>query len=124
MLNKVELIGRAGRDPETRIAQSGAKVVKFSLATGTKDKTMWHNITCFGKSADLAEQFIQKGKLIHIDGRLDYQQWETDGVKRNRTEIVANYFLMLEPKTNSQPQALPQFSGPVPEESELDDIPF
>ena len=60
MLNKVELIGRAGRDPETRITQSGAKVVKFSLATGTKEKTMWHNITCFGKSADLAEQFIRK----------------------------------------------------------------
>ena len=58
MLNKVELIGRAGRDPETRIAQSGAKVVKFSLATGTKEKVQWHNITCFGKSAELAEQYI------------------------------------------------------------------
>lgn len=125
MLNKVELIGRAGRDPETRITQSGAKVVKFRLATGTKDKTQWHNITCFGKSAELAEQFIQKGKLIHIDGRLDYQQWETDGVKRNRTEIVANYFLMLEPKTNLQPQVESHYSSAIPTKEELDaDIPF
>lgn len=125
MLNKVELIGRAGRDPETRITQNGAKVVKFSLATGTKEKTMWHNITCFGKSAELAEQFIQKGKLIHIDGRLDYQQWETDGVKRNRTEIVANYFLMLEPKTNLQPQVESHYSSAIPTTEELDaDIPF
>ena len=93
MVNKVILVGNLGKDPESMKTKSEKTVCKFSLATtdgfGDNKKTSWHNITCWNKTADFCSQYLKKGDRVYIDGRIDYQEWEKDGVKHYRTEIVA-----------------------------------
>ncbi|HSR57082.1 MAG TPA: single-stranded DNA-binding protein [Candidatus Binataceae bacterium] len=93
-VNKVILLGNLGRDPEIRHLPSGQKVANFTLATSIRlrkgEQTEWHNIVAFDKLAELAEQYLRKGKQIYLEGRLRTRQWEAkDGSgKRSRTEIV------------------------------------
>jgi single-strand DNA-binding protein len=98
-VNKVILVGNLGRDPETRETAGGTKLTKFSVATSKKwkeegkpdsEKTQWHNITCFGKLADLTAQYLKKGSSVYIDGEINYSTTEKDGVKKYFTDIVAN----------------------------------
>ncbi|MDH4248962.1 MAG: single-stranded DNA-binding protein [Deltaproteobacteria bacterium] len=99
-LNKVMLIGRLGKDPEVRHTQSGQKVANFSLATSDfwKDKqgakqerTEWHNVVAWGFQAEFAEKYLQKGRLVFVEGRLQTSDWtDKENVKRYKTEIVAN----------------------------------
>ena len=105
MLNKVLLIGNLGRDPEMRSLPSGQPVANFSLATTRKwkdrdgnkqEQTEWHNIVVFGKQAEIAGQYLNKGKQVYIEGRLQTRQWEDQqGQKRQTTEIVAQTMQML-----------------------------
>jgi single-strand DNA-binding protein len=106
MLNKVMLIGNLGRDPEVRSTPSGQPVANFTLATSRrwKDKsgqrqeqTEWHNIVVWGKQAEIAGQYLTKGKQIYLEGRLQTRSWEdrTSGEKRYRTEVVCDNFQML-----------------------------
>ena len=104
MLNKVLLIGNLGRDPEMRSLPSGQPVANFSLATSRKWKdrdgnrkedTEWHNIVVFGKQAEIAGQYLNKGKQVYIEGRIQTRNWEKDGVKHYRTEIICDNFQML-----------------------------
>lgn len=99
-VNKAILIGNLGRDPEIRYIPSGQAVASFSVATtesftdrnGTRqERTDWHNITVWGKQAELCSQYLKKGRQVYIEGRISYQQYEAkDGSgKRYRTEIVA-----------------------------------
>lgn len=103
-LNKVILIGNLGKDPELKYTPSGAAVCNFSLATtetwksqdGTKqEKTEWHNIVVWRKQAEIAAEYLKKGKQICIEGKLQTRSWEADGQKRYMTEIVVDRFLML-----------------------------
>ena len=96
MVNKVTLIGRVGKEPEIRFAGE-KKVAGISLATNEKgkEKTTWHNVKCWEKLADIVEQYVKKGDLIAVFGRIDYQEYEKDGVKRYLTNIVANELKML-----------------------------
>ena len=105
-VNKVILVGRLGRDPETRFTSSGQAVANFKMATDEtyKDKsgqrqkhTEWHRITMWGKLAEIAQQYLKKGTLVYIEGRLQTRQWEDkrDGQKRTSTDIVANVMRML-----------------------------
>ena len=105
-VNKVILVGRLGRDPETRYTGGGQAVANFTLATdetykdrtGEKQKrTEWHRIVLWGKLAEIAQQYLKKGQLVYIEGRLQTRQWEDkrDGQKRQTTEIVANGMKML-----------------------------
>jgi single-strand DNA-binding protein len=99
-LNKVFLIGRAGRDPETRLLPSGLPVVSFSIATedGFNDnkKVSWHNIKAFNKTADAISSYVKKGDLVHVEGRIDYQEWETKGGdKKTKTEIIVDNISFL-----------------------------
>jgi single-strand DNA-binding protein len=105
-VNKVILVGRLGRDPETRFTSSGQAVANFTMATDEtyKDKsgqrqkhTEWHRITMWGKLAEIAQQYLKKGTLVYIEGRLQTRQWEDkrDGQKRTSTDIVANVMRML-----------------------------
>jgi single-strand DNA-binding protein len=93
-VNKVILLGNLGRDPEIRHLPSGQKVANFTLATSIRlrkgEQTEWHNIVAFDKLAELAEQYLKKGKQIYLEGRLRTRQWEAkDGSgKRSRTEII------------------------------------
>ena len=106
MVNKVILIGNLGRDPEVRSTPSGQPVASFSLATNRRwrdrdgnrqEQTEWHNIVCWGRQAEIAGQYLTKGKQIYVEGRLQTRSWEDrqSGEKRYRTEIVCDNFQML-----------------------------
>lgn len=98
-LNRVILLGRLGRDPEVRYAQSGTTVATLNLATderrpdgngGWKNETEWHRVVLFGKQADLAKQYLTKGREVLIEGSLRTRQWQDkEGQKRFTTEVVA-----------------------------------
>lgn len=99
-LNKVQLIGRLGRDPEVRYTSGGAAVANFTLATdetykdrsGEKQqKTEWHNIVVWGPAVEsYVSQYLHKGDLVYVEGKLQTRQWEDkrDGSKRTTTEVV------------------------------------
>ncbi len=104
-VNKVILVGRLGRDPETRYTGSGQAVANFSIATdesykdknGEKQKrTEWHRIVLWGKQAEIAQKYLTKGALIFVEGRIQSREWE-DKEKEKHTafEIVATNFRML-----------------------------
>ncbi len=106
MLNKVMLIGNLGRDPEVRSTPSGQNVASFSLATNRKwkdrdgnrqEQTEWHNIVCWGRQAEIAGQYLTKGKQIYIEGRIQTRSWDdkASGEKKYRTEIICDNFQML-----------------------------
>jgi single-strand DNA-binding protein len=104
-VNKVILVGRLGRDPETRYTGGGQAVANFSVATDEtyKDKagdrqkrTEWHKIVVWGKQAEIAQQYLKKGSLIFIEGRIQSREWQDkEGQKRTSFEIIANNFRML-----------------------------
>jgi single-strand DNA-binding protein len=104
-VNKVILVGRLGRDPETRYTGSGQAVGNFSVATdetykdrnGERQKrTEWHKIVVWGKQAEIAQQYLKKGSLVFIEGRIQSREWQDkEGQKRTSFEIVANNFRML-----------------------------
>jgi len=103
--NKVQLIGNLGKDPEIVNLESGKKLAKFTLATNESYKnaqgekivdTQWHQIVAWGKTADVIEKYVAKGKEVAIDGKLTTRSWEDkDGIKRYTTEVVCNELLML-----------------------------
>ena len=104
-LNKVMLIGNVGRDPEMRYTQSGEPVTTFSLATNRRtqkdgqwgDETDWHNVVAWGKLAEQCNEYLNKGRKIYIEGRLQTRSFDNkEGVKQYRTEVVANTMLMLD----------------------------
>jgi single-strand DNA-binding protein len=104
-VNKVILVGRLGRDPETRYTGGGQAVANFSMATDEsyKDKngerqkrTEWHRIVVWGRQAEIAQQYLKKGSLIFLEGRIQSREWQDkEGQKRTSFEIVANNFRML-----------------------------
>jgi single-strand DNA-binding protein len=104
-VNRVILVGRLGRDPETRYTSGGQAVANFSVATdetykdrnGERQKrTEWHKIVVWGKQAEIAQQYLKKGSLIFIEGRIQSREWQDkEGQKRTSFEIVATSFRML-----------------------------
>ena len=143
MLNKVILIGRLGRDPETRYMPNGDAVCSFSLATDEswKDKngqrqtrTEWHAITLYRKLAEIAAKYLQKGSLVYLEGKIQSRKYTgKDGIERTAYEIVCSEMKMLGGKTEGgeeqhtppPPQARQQTAAPVPQD-DIDDgtIPF
>ena len=132
MLNRVQLIGRLGKDPEERSLPSGEMVVNFNLATDEtyKDKsgekvqnTEWHRIVVFGKLAEICAKYLVKGKLIYVEGKIQTRQWEDkEGNKRSTVQIVVRDMKML-PDGKSREGSdggLSGNQGPYPD----DDIPF
>ena len=103
--NKVQLIGNLGNDPEIITMDSGKKIAKFNVATNEiyknsegerETKTEWHRVVCFGKTAEIVEEYISKGKEVAIEGKLSHNTWEDkDGNKRYNTEVICNELLML-----------------------------
>ncbi len=94
-VNKVTLIGAVGRDPEIRYTAAGMAIASFSLATSKKNKekeevTQWHNLVAFQKTAELVEQYVKKGSKLYIEGEIQYQEYEKDGIKKIATKIVIN----------------------------------
>jgi len=142
-VNKVILIGNLGRDPETRYTQGGTPITSFSVATSEswkdrqtgqqQDRTEWHNIVCFSKLAEIAGEYLRKGSKVYIEGSLRTSNWEKDGQKHYKTEIIANNLQMLDSRSGSggggyegQPQkdTSTQFEPASAVDDFDDDIPF
>lgn len=150
-LNKAMIIGNLTRDPETRTTPSGQNVASFSVATSLtwtdnsgqqQKKTEFHNIVAWRKLADICAQYLRKGSKVYIEGRLQTNEWTgQDGVKKYRTEIVADNMIMLDrantnndsynkfnnnstaPKNNNQEEELPTINADE-EEIRVENIPF
>ena len=139
MVNKVILVGNLGRDPELRTTTSGQPVANFTMATSRKWKnrdgerqedTEWHTIVCWGRQAEIAGQYLTKGKQIYVEGRIQTRSWDDreSGEKKYRTEIICDNFQMLGSRGSSydggegrqsEPSQAPPAAAPAD-----DDIPF
>jgi len=117
MLNKVQIIGHLGHDPEVRYTQSGTAVVNATITTNEvwKDKggqkqerTEWHRVVLFGRTAEVADEYLNKGSLVYVEGRLQTRKWTTDGGDdRYTTEIVASEMKMLGGKNGAAHREIP-----------------
>ena len=110
-LNRVQLIGRLGKDPELRFTPNGKKVAHFSMAVSqrwkangeTKEYTEWVNVEAWGRLAEICQQYLGKGRLVYIDGRLKTDRYEDkEGETRYYTKVVALQMQMLERKPEEQ----------------------
>ena len=142
MLNKVILIGNLGRDPEVRYLPSGDAVANFSIATSEnwkdrngqrQERTEWHNISMFGRLAEIAGQYLKKGSKVYIEGRIQSRKYTgKDGIERTAFDIIASEMKMLggkaeggEGQHNPPPQpARQQTAAPAPQDDIDDDLPF
>jgi single-strand DNA-binding protein len=133
-VNKVILIGRLGKDPETRYMPNGEAVTNATLATsenwkdksGVKqEKTEWHNLTFYRKLAEIAGEYLKKGSMIYVEGKLQTRKWQDkEGKDRYTTDIIVNDMTMLGGKSSGgsfevvddQQQAAPQ-RAPAPQRS-------
>jgi single-strand DNA-binding protein len=136
MLNKVILIGRLGRDPETRFMANGEAVCNFSVATSEKytdkngqrqEATEWHNVTMYRKLAEIAGQYLKQGSQVYIEGKIKSRKYtDKNGVERTAYEIIANEMKMLggnSQATQEQPKREQAPAAPV-EDVDDDDLPF
>ncbi len=102
-VNKLILVGNVGRDPEIQTTTNGHKVAHFSLATsrriprenGFEERTEWHRITAWSRLAELAEEYIRKGDRLYIEGRMQYDSYERDGVTIPTSDVVVRELVML-----------------------------
>jgi len=108
MVNNVQLIGRLGRDPEVRVSREGALFARFSLATDTvwtdadgtrKHRTEWHSVMAWGRLAEICGEYLRRGRLVYVAGRLQTRTWEDDtGCRHGRTEVVIHDLQILDPR--------------------------
>lgn len=110
-VNKIILVGHVGRDPELRETQSGTKVANLSLATnhrlsvngeGDRERTDWHRLTMWNRLALFAEEFVQKGDRVYIEGRLEYDSYERDGVTIPTSEVNVRELVLLSPPRTAE----------------------
>jgi single-strand DNA-binding protein len=133
-LNKATIVGRVVRDPELRALPSGSQVASLSVATSRvykkdnakKEETEFHNVIAFGKTAEIIGQYVKKGQLILIEGRLQTRSWEKDGHKNYRTEIICDVMQMGPKPAGSTTEKKESSGAPEYPEEEInpDDIPF
>jgi single-strand DNA-binding protein len=141
-VNKVILVGNLGKDPEVRYMPNGEAVCNFSIATtdSWKDKagekqerTEWHNIVMYRKLAEIAGEYLKKGRPVYIEGRLQTRKWEKDGVDRYTTEIIVDQMQMLGGRGNSADTTnydqTPTVDAPAKQSAagnfdEFDEVPF
>lgn len=135
-LNKVQLIGNLGKDPELKYTPSGVAVATFSIATSEswkdqegnqQEKTEWHNIVAWRKLAEIVGEYLKKGKKVYIEGKIQTRSYDKDGVKRYITEIVADQLIMLDGGGGGKGISGSTMSEPAPASSEGpkdDDLPF
>jgi single-strand DNA-binding protein len=138
-LNKVILIGNLGRDPEVKYLPSGQAVANFSVATNerwqgkdgkTEERTEWHRIVVFGKSAENCGEYLSKGRSVCIEGRLQTREWDDkSGQKRSTTEVVANRVIFLGSKGEGAGKEPPAADEEIvydkpPKAGPGEDVPF
>jgi len=111
-VNKVILVGNVGKDPETRFSESGTAIANLTIATTNRfknkqgqnqEETEWHRVVAYGKLAEIIEKYVQKGKPLYLEGRLQTRKWtDKQGVDRYTTEIVAEQMQMLGQKESKK----------------------
>jgi single-strand DNA-binding protein len=129
-LNKVQLIGRVGKNPEVRNLDGGNKVANFTLATSEKwtdkqgekhETTEWHNIVTWKNLAGVVEGYVKKGDLLYVEGKLTTRSWDDkEGNKRYVTEIQCSALLMLSSRSEKKPAPVDALDEP----DETDSLPF
>lgn len=136
MMNKAILIGHLGRDPELRYTSGGQPVVNFTMATNEnwrdgdgerQTRTEWHRIVVWGKTAEFASQYLSKGRLVYVEGRIETTEWEgRDGEKKRTTQVVARILQALDGRRNEDApsQSQEQRGRPGKPPLEDDDICF
>ncbi len=150
-VNKAILIGNLGKDPEVRYTPDGTAMANFSIATSEqwkdkatgekREKTEWHRIVAFRRLGEICGEYLSKGKQVYVEGKIQTQSWEKDGITRYTTEVVANTMQMLGSRDSSPDSGGSRASeggqggykqdrggdfqgGPPPVEPPEDDIPF
>lgn len=134
-MNKVILVGHLGQDPELKSTSSNIHVVNISVATNQTfkrkedteytEKTEWHRCVAFGKTADYISNYISKGRLVYIDGRLQTRKWQDkDGNDRYSTDVIIETITMLGKGDSSQQNYSKQKAKPDDNQNEDDDLPF
>lgn len=147
-INKVIIIGNLGKDPEMRYTPSGTAIASFSIATSEtwkdkntgekKEQTEWHNMTAFGRTAEVIGQYVKKGSKLYCEGKLKTDCWEDEtGTKKYKTGIIVNKVEFLDSKQSNQQQgqyqqsqqqqyqqAPQQYQQQAPQSTFDDDIPF
>jgi single-strand DNA-binding protein len=123
-LNKVMLIGRLGKEPETRLTPNGKKICSFSMAVDhrwkadsgeVKSSTNWFNIEVWGRLGEICQQYLHKGRLVYIEGRLQTDRYEVKGETHYFTKVVASRMQMLERRPDEEEPALPEAEEELPE---------
>ena len=126
-LNKVQIIGRLGSDPEVRFTSGNNAVANFNVATSEKrdgkEYTEWHRIVVWGKTAELCRDYLAKGSLAYFEGALRTREWEKDGQKQRTTEINVFAVQFLSPKPDGARAAPPQQQSRSPREQTKSDDP-
>ncbi|RJQ14218.1 single-stranded DNA-binding protein [Candidatus Parcubacteria bacterium] len=127
-LNKIFIIGNLTRDPELRTTPSGQPVATFGVATNRffvdssgqkKQQTEFHNVVAWGKLAEIANQYLNKGKVVFIEGRLSTRSWTAqDGTKRSKTEIITER-MQLGPRTSQRGMSQDNSSNSIPKDEEI-----
>ena len=133
-VNKVIIVGNLGQDPEGRFTPQGTAVTNLSVATNEswknqsgeyQDRTEWHRVVMYGKMAETANEYMHKGMMVYIEGRLTTNEWEDQNqVKRKTTEIRCDNFTMLGKKGDGAQAKKPQNADEPFDESQDDDLPF
>jgi len=136
-MNEVYLMGRLGKDPETKVTQAGMAVCNFTVATSDKFKkddvvtenTEWHRVIVFDRVAEICQKYLKKGSKVLVRGKVSYRQWEDkDGVKQHMTQIKAKTVEFLSPRQKDAP--LPKELQNIKTQPEVnpafttDDLPF
>lgn len=147
-VNKVILVGNVGKDPEIKVAGSGASIATFSLATSDRtkdqtgnwvDRTEWHSLVAFQRTAEIIRDYVKKGSKLYVEGRIQTRSWDDkDGQKKYRTEIIVNDLVLLSGRgegdsgggytrsSTSYDQRPPAAADDLVQSTEItdDDIPF
>jgi single-strand DNA-binding protein len=134
-LNKVQIIGHLGRDPEVRYLASGDQVANVAVATSEtwkdkatgekKEATEWHRVVVYGKLAEVIGQYLHKGSLVYFEGKLKTRKWQDkDGIEKYTTELVCDTMQMLGGRQNNEPEQQQEPQRKPPRELDADAIPF
>ena len=133
-LNKVILIGNLGQDPEARFTPQGTAVCNLSVATNEswkdqngemQDRTEWHRVVMYGRMAETATEYMKKGQMVYVEGRLNTREWEDQNqIKRRTTEIRCDNFTMLGRRSDTTQNNPSQNQSDQKIEEQDDDLPF
>lgn len=133
-LNKVQLIGFLGQEPDVKTLQGGSTVAKLSVATSERwvdkqgqkqEKTEWHRVEAWGKLAEICQKYLTKGRQVYVEGKLQTRMWEKEGQKHYSTEIVASTVQFLGPNPEARSSSgAPAGYGQEPSFDQHEEIPF